>query len=145
MLPQRASKEPLFRLPHLLTLQMFHHEGGGGDGAGLAVFGGNQLIRGHTLLLVELHLLVDGQHAGIEVYAVPCQAQHLTLPQTGEQRHDKDVFVAVALDRIQKGRNLRFIQWLDLLLLTLRKLTEIAIRRIQRYIAVYHRLPQCSM
>ena len=128
-----------------MTLQVFHHKGGGGDGAGLAVFGGNQLVRVHALLLVELHLLVDGQHAGIEVYAVPCQAQHLTLTQTGEQRHDKDVFVAVALDRIQKGRDLRFIQRLDLLLLALRELAEIAIRRIQRDIAVYHRLPQCSV
>lgn len=60
LLPQYPGNEPLLSLFHFPPLQMFHHEGGNGDGAGLTVFRSDKLIGFHTLFLVKLHLLVDG-------------------------------------------------------------------------------------
>lgn len=92
ILPQRPRLQPLSRLFRLAVLQAVHDKGRCGDCPALSVFRRNKFVCLHPLILMKLHLLVDGQNAVIKVDTIPCQPQHFPLPQTGEQCDKEKIF-----------------------------------------------------
>lgn len=114
VLPILAVAEPVLQLFVLHLAKGGHHEGGNADGAALAIFCGHHLIL--TFAAPDkLELLVNGDRAFGEVYAVPQQAQGLALPHSCEQGNREQLPELVALYGFQKGGNHIFIHGFQLL------------------------------
>lgn len=145
LLPQRSSKKPLLCLLHLPPPQMLHNKGRRSDGSGLAVLCRDKLICFHSLFLVKLHLLVDGEGIIIKIHTAPGEAQDFPLSQTREQGDYKQIFERIALYGVEKGGYLRIVQGIDFLPLCLWQLAEVTVSWIEGDIAVDDRLPESAM
>ena len=76
----------------------------------------------------------------LEVHAVPGETEDFALPQPGKKRHQKQMLVGVALNGLEKNRNVLLLHGLDLLPARSRKITHI--RRVAADHAQLHRLGQ---
>ena len=110
----------------LVLLQERHDRRGGRDGAAFAVLRTTEPEAAARVALVKERLLVDRDGTGLEVHAVPRQAEHFTLAHAGEKRHRQQRFKARAVDLLQKGGNLRIVQRCKLLALHTRQLAGVS-------------------
>ena len=108
-------------LPLLLITEGIHNDGSREDGAVFAALGCFQEV----VAVRTLELLLDCHAPGLEIHAVPAQAQQLPLSHSREHGHDEEVAVIVFLGLLQELRDLVRLQGLDLRLDHLRQLAGI--------------------
>lgn len=111
---------PVFELPgHLLLLdpvEGVHDLLGGLQLPGLPVFRGDQLT-GPVPDPGPLELLIDQNGAPGKINHVPGQTHNLPLPHAGEQGHEEQILVFVALDSLQEVGDHVLVHGMHLLLL----------------------------
>lgn len=134
---------PVLELPgHLLLLdpvEDVHNLLGGLQLPGLPVFRGDELT-GPVPDPGPLELLVDQNGAPGKIHRVPGQTHDLALPHAGEQGHEEQILVLVALDGLQEVRDHVLIHGVHLLLLD--PGTDRGVRGVVGDVAVQDRLPQ---
>ena len=134
---------PVLELPgHLLLfdpIEDVHDLLGGLQLSGLPVFRGDELA-GPVPDPGPLELLVDQNGAPGEVHYVPSQTHDLALPHPGEQGHEEQVLVLVALDSLQEVGDHVLIHSVHLLLLD--PGTDRGVRGVVGDVAVQDCLPQ---
>lgn len=107
--PCTLCPEVLFELLLLLIFENPHDKRSGCYFSALAVLGAGKLkLSGFVAVLYEL--LVYEHSTGLEIYAIPCQAEHFALSHTREQCDKIQIFKFMPADDLQKGFYLLLIQ-----------------------------------
>ena len=109
-LPRCCTKR-ILRIP--LMTEDLHDKRRDRDEPGSSVLGRRQDVFAVDLVGFR-ELLVDVERVSLEIHAVPCQTQDLTLPETGKQRDHIDILKAAALDCIDKLPYVILLQRCDL-------------------------------